>query len=98
MKYVLLLCFILAPVYACLPAPASARPQSAEDETRISAEALLEKIKKGEPVLILDVRASGQYTSSATRVKDDIRIDKDEDLETKMKDVPHDRPIVAYCT
>ena len=69
-----------------------------EDDLRISAEKLLSHVKKGDPIVILDVRAPGPYKSSPKRIKGDIRIEDESELETKLKDVPHDRLIVAYCT
>ena len=69
-----------------------------EDHPTITAEDLLAKLNKGEKVIILDVRSEGAYKSTNKKIKDDIRIDDDSDLDTKLKDVPRDSQIVAYCT
>lgn len=75
----------------------SAQPQAGEDNTRITAEALLEKVNKGEPVMILDVRTEGQYKSSGKHIKGDIRLEE-EKIDIQLKDVPKDRLLVTYCT
>jgi hypothetical protein len=69
-----------------------------EDHPAISAEELIAKLNKGEKVIILDLRSEGAYKSTNKKIKDDIRIDGDGDFDTKLKDVPRDSQIVAYCT
>lgn len=68
-----------------------------EEHPIITAEELLDKMKKGEDVLILDVRTEGQYKSSGQHIKGDMRLEL-EDVDTKMKDISHERFIVTYCT
>jgi hypothetical protein len=71
--------------------------QNPQDASLITAEDLLARINKGEKVLILDVRTEGQYKSSANRIKGDLYL-QEEEIDVKLKEVPKDMPIVAYCT
>ena len=75
----------------------SAGQQPNEDNIRITAEALLAKLNKGEPVMILDVRTEGQYKSSGKHIKGDMRLEEAE-IDTQLKDVPKDKLLVTYCT
>ncbi|MEW6731044.1 MAG: rhodanese-like domain-containing protein [Acidobacteriota bacterium] len=72
--------------------------KTAKEDLTITAEELLAKMKKNEPVIILDTRTEGQYKASNLRIKGDIRINEEDELATKLKDVAPDRLIVAYCT
>jgi rhodanese-related sulfurtransferase len=72
--------------------------QTGIDEQIITAEALLARMNKDEALLVIDVRTEGQYKSSGQRIKGDIRIDTEEEIDAKMKNVPPDRLIVTYCS
>jgi hypothetical protein len=72
--------------------------QNDDDKTRIQAEIVLAKINKGEKVLIIDTRTEGQYLSSNQHISDDMRLNNDAEIDTKMKDISRDRLIVTYCT
>ncbi len=82
---------------ATKPASSTLAESSSENDV-VSAEVLLEYLNKEKSVVILDVRNEGQYKSSPKKLPGDIRIEQDSDLDTKLKDVPRDQFIVAYCT
>jgi hypothetical protein len=101
MRFGKLLAFALIVVcMALLPGRAASAGQypAPDNHPVISAEELSKRIEKGEKVIILDVRNEGQYKSSSKRIPGDIRIDRDSDFDTKLKDLPRDSQVVAYCT
>lgn len=65
--------------------------------SRITKERLKEQLDKGETVVLLDVRATDAYNSGTTKIKGSLRKDP---LAVKSwgKEIPHDKPIVTYCT
>src|SRR5207253_9631689 len=93
-------CLALPPVNLARAGQKAASEASTEgsDVDLIPAETLLDHVNKGKPIIILDLRNEGSYKSSSKRIPGDIRIDRDSDLDTKLKDIPHDSFIVAYCT
>lgn len=88
MRLIILLCLLLSVGYA----------QDLSDDIRITPEATLALLKKGEKVLILDVRSESHYRSSANRIAGDVRLDDFDKVDELLKGVPKERIIVAYCT
>ena len=68
-----------------------------QDVGRITPEELMASLERGDDVLILDLRSSGAYNASDSRIKGDMRIAPDE-LKEKMYLLPMGRQIVTYCT
>lgn len=98
MKIYAILIILVATLLVWLPGNyALTKAQGPHDDILITAEDLLAKVNKGEKILILDVRTEGQYKSSSTHIKGDLYI-QEEEIDIKLKDVPKDMPIVAYCT
>lgn len=64
---------------------------------RITKERLKEQLEKGEMVVLLDVRSHDSYNSSNIKIKGSLRKDP---LAVKRwdKEIPHDKPIITYCT
>ncbi|MER3427243.1 MAG: hypothetical protein C4334_03945 [Pyrinomonas sp.] len=73
------------------------KPTRPSEVERIAVEELKEKIAKGEPVVILDVRAGAAYDSSDQTIKGARRIAPDE-IEKRLSELPKDREIVTFCT
>lgn len=69
----------------------------ATEAERITVEQLKASIEKNEPVTILDVRSEGSYESSDKKIKGAVRILTDE-IESRLKEIPRDKPVVTYCT
>ncbi len=67
------------------------------DVQRITPEEVMARMKAGEKIVILDIRAKGAYESMDIRIKGDIRIAPDE-LESRMFELPMGAEIVTYCT
>jgi rhodanese-related sulfurtransferase/DNA-binding HxlR family transcriptional regulator len=60
----------------------------------ISAEELLSRLKAGEPLVVVDVRPTEEYRSAHVAGAVSIPL---EELEQRLRDLPRDREIVAYC-
>ncbi|HEY3138090.1 MAG TPA: rhodanese-like domain-containing protein [Blastocatellia bacterium] len=69
----------------------------AADVQRITVEELKEMIAKSLPVTIIDARSAGSYDSTTTKIKGAIRMTTGE-IPSHLKDLPHDREVVTYCT
>lgn len=63
---------------------------------RISPEELMEKMQKGEPLAILDVRHPLEVQAEPLGIPGALAIPLEE-LETRFAEIPRDREIVLYC-
>ena len=78
--------------------PAATAEHKTEGEIpRITVDELKEKLAKNAPVFIIDSRSQGSYDNSEIKIKGAVRIPMDE-IESRLKEIPHDREIVVYCT
>ncbi len=64
---------------------------------RITIEQLKRKLDAKEKIVIIDARAGGAWVGSTVKIKGARHITLD-DLEARMKTLPKNREIVAYCT
>ena len=79
-------------------APAAPAEHKTEGEiSRITVEELKERLAKNAPVFIIDSRSQSSYDNSEIKIKGAVRIPADE-IEARLKEIPHDREIVVYCT
>ena len=90
------------PTATAATASSSQAAQTAEHKTegevpRITVDELKEKLAKNAPVFVIDSRSQGSYDNSEMKIKGAVRIPMDE-IETRLKEIPHDREIVVYCT
>jgi rhodanese-related sulfurtransferase len=60
----------------------------------ISADELLGKLKAGEPLVVVDVRPAEEYRAGHVAGAVSIPL---EELEHRLRELPRDREIVAYC-
>lgn len=65
--------------------------------TRITADELNERMKRGEQFTILDTRNPKAWSEAETRLPGALRITADE-LEKHLDKIPRDRTIITYCT
>ena len=79
------------------PAPQAAEHKTEGEVPRITVDELKEKLAKNASVFIIDSRSQGSYDNSEIKIKGAVRIPMDE-IETRLKEIPHDREIVVYCT
>ena len=75
----------------------SANTQNRPEVTRITVDELKERMDRGEPFTILDTRNPKAWGDADTKLPGAIRVPADE-LEQHLKDIPHDRAIITYCT
>jgi len=75
----------------------SANTQNKPEATRITVDELKERMDRGEPFTILDTRNPKAWGDADTKLPGAIRVPADE-VEQHLKDIPHDRVIITYCT
>jgi len=76
---------------------APAQSPAADSIPRISIQELKEKIDRGEPIVILDVRSGADYEPSKVKITGAVRIPLSQ-LNDRYGELPKDREIIAYCT
>lgn len=64
---------------------------------RISVDSLKRRIDAGENFFFLDTRNPKAWAEAETKLPQAVRVPADE-VEKHFVDIPHDRPIVTYCT
>ena len=60
----------------------------------MTAEELMARLSGGEPLVMVDVRPAEEYRAGHIAGAISIPL---EDLEHRLRELPHDREIVAYC-
>jgi hypothetical protein len=79
------------------PTATAAEHKTEGEVPRITVDELKEKLAKNAPVFIIDSRSQGSYDNSEIKIKGAVRMPADE-IEARLKEIPHDREIVVYCT
>lgn len=64
---------------------------------RISAEELFERQERGEPMTVVDLRASFELVGDPVKVRGATLIPYEE-IESRHDEIPRDREVVVYCT
>ena len=64
---------------------------------RIYPEELQQRLASGEPIAIVDLRHSSQFTIDGAKIPGALHIPP-EDLENRQMEIPRDRDVVVYCT
>jgi rhodanese-related sulfurtransferase len=67
------------------------------DAKRISVDSVKRRLDSGEDIFFVDTRNPKAWTEADTKLPEAIRVPAEE-VEKHFADIPHDRPIVAYCT
>ena len=65
--------------------------------TRVTAEEVLERQARGEPLVLLDNRSAADYDKSSETIPGSLRIPVDE-VQLRVADLPRDRAIITWCT
>lgn len=68
-----------------------------DDVARITPVELSARIKKGERVVVVDVRSSGSYERSAVKIRGAVRVSLN-DLDKSASGFAPDSAFVFYCT
>jgi hypothetical protein len=78
------------------PADAVKKEQENIPADRISIHQLKRKLDAKEKIVIVDARAGSAWIGSLVKIKGAVHITLD-DLEARMKELPKNREIIAYC-
>jgi rhodanese-related sulfurtransferase len=65
--------------------------------TRVTVDEVKARMDRGEPVLFLDTRNPTAWNESDVKPPGAPRVPADE-VEQRLKEIPHDRAIITYCT
>jgi hypothetical protein len=69
-----------------------------DDVPRMTVQELKARMDGGEDVLIIDVRTGSEYAGSKIKIKGALRIPLFQLEESRYKELPQDKEIIAYCT
>jgi rhodanese-related sulfurtransferase len=75
----------------------SANVQNAPEPLRVTAEEVIERMKRGEDVYFVDTRNPQAWAEADTKLPGAVRVPADA-VEQHLADMPRDRMIIAYCT
>ena len=64
---------------------------------RLSPEELMEKIRQGEPLVIVDLRNKLEFEADPEKLPGALRL-LPEQLEERAGEIPRDRDVILYCT
>ncbi|MGH9405848.1 MAG: rhodanese-like domain-containing protein [Terriglobia bacterium] len=64
---------------------------------RLTPEELMEKLRRGEPLAIVDLRNKVEFQANPEKLPGAIRMSPDE-LQERAGEIPRDRDVVLYCT
>lgn len=86
---------------AFIVAEAAPDPHQSSAVGWIAVEELKEKLSRGEPVAIIDVRSTETYTGSGGKIKGALHVRlrrlRARLAQPPLKDIPRDREVVTYC-
>jgi rhodanese-related sulfurtransferase len=73
------------------------QPSQSMEATRVTVDEVRERMERGEPFTFLDTRNPTDWGEADTRLPGAIRVPADK-VEQHLKEVPHDRAVITYCT
>ena len=76
---------------------AGEKESSLSEPARINVDEIKQRMDKGESVLFIDTRNEQAWSEAEDRIPGAVRIHYSQ-LDKHLDKLPHDRPIVAYCT
>jgi rhodanese-related sulfurtransferase len=69
----------------------------AMEATRVTVDEVKERMERGEPFTFIDTRNPKAWGEADTKLPGAIRVPADE-VEQHLKEIPHDRAVITYCT
>ena len=72
-------------------------PSATMEATRITVDEVKERMERGEPFTFVDTRNPKAWGEAETKLPGAIRVPADE-VEGHLKEIPHDRAVITYCT
>jgi rhodanese-related sulfurtransferase len=67
------------------------------EATRVTVDEVKARMDRGEPVFFLDTRNPTAWNESDVKLPGALRVPADE-VEQHLKEIPHGRVIITYCT
>jgi rhodanese-related sulfurtransferase len=67
------------------------------EATKISAHEVKAQMDRGDPMVFIDARSPQAWEASNAKLPGAIRVPVDA-VDRHLRDIPHDRPIITYCT
>jgi len=71
--------------------------EAAPQATRVTADEVLERMRRGEPLVFLDTRNPQAWGAAQTKLPGAIRVPADE-VGGHLPSIPRDRAVITYCT
>lgn len=75
----------------------SANPQSVIQPTRVTADEVIERRRRGEEMIFLDTRNPKAWAEADTKLPGALRVSADE-VQQHLGKIPRNRTIITYCT
>jgi rhodanese-related sulfurtransferase len=75
----------------------SQQSAQAMEATRVTADEVRERMERGEPFAFVDTRNPKAWAEADTKLPGAIRVPADE-VEQHLREIPHDRAVITYCT
>jgi rhodanese-related sulfurtransferase len=76
---------------------AKAQTGTTQQPTRVTADEVLERMRRGEPFTFIDTRNPQAWGEAQTKLPGALRIPADE-VEQHLQEIPRDRAVITYCT
>ena len=73
------------------------QPEATPPATRVTADEVLERMRRGEPLAFLDTRNPQAWGAARTKLPGAIRVPADE-VGEHLPSIPRDRAVISYCT
>jgi rhodanese-related sulfurtransferase len=67
------------------------------EATKVSAHEVKAKMDRGDSLVFIDARNAKAWGESTMKIPGAIRVPAD-DVERHLREIPHDRPVITYCT
>jgi rhodanese-related sulfurtransferase len=75
----------------------STNTQNAKEATRVTADEIIERMRRGEEFYFLDTRNPTAWGESDAKLPGAMRVPADK-LDEHLSDIGRDRAIITYCT
>ncbi|HEX2279152.1 MAG TPA: rhodanese-like domain-containing protein [Candidatus Tectomicrobia bacterium] len=67
------------------------------EATKVSAHEVKARMERGDPLVFIDARNAKAWDESPVKMPGAIRVPADE-VDRHLQEIPHNRPIITYCT
>ena len=65
--------------------------------SRVTVDEVRERLERGEPLVLLDVRNPEAWAEADAKLPGAVRVPLD-DLEARLDEIPRGRAVITYCT